>query len=203
MNIITFENTDITPSKIICIGRNYVAHIQELNNEMPDDMTVFIKPNSAITNVLNAVHIEPLHYEAELCFLVKDGKFNAVAVGLDLTKRDLQTKLKDKGLPWERCKAFDGSALFSDFVAFDGKVDELNFSLAIDGDNVQTGNVDLMIYKPDVILAELQKFITLEDGDIVMTGTPAGVGVVKAEQEFKAQLLNADKLLTSQIWQAV
>lgn len=203
MNLINFNNTQIAPSKIICIGRNYVAHIQELNSETPDEMTVFMKPKSAITNVLNAVHIEPLHYEAELCFLIKDQKINAIAIGLDLTKRGLQSKLKAQGLPWERCKAFNGSALFSDFVAFDGAVDELNFTLDIDGKRLQTGNVDLMIYKPDVILSELQKFLNLEDGDVIMTGTPAGVGVVDAGQKFVGALFNGDQLLISQTWNSV
>lgn len=203
MNSINFNNATITPSKIICIGRNYVAHIKELNSETPDEMTVFMKPNSAISTVLNAVHIEALHYEAELCFLIKDKKINGLAIGLDLTKRGLQSKLKSQGLPWERCKAFNGSALFSDFVAFDGAVDDLNFSLDIDGTRLQTGNVDLMIYKPDVILAELQKFLNLEDGDIIMTGTPAGVGVVKPNQKFVGKLHNGKNLLISQTWHSV
>lgn len=203
MNMITLDNTQITPSKIICIGRNYVDHIKELNSETPDEMTVFMKPNSAITQTLNAVHIEPLHYEAELCFLIKDNKINAIAIGLDLTKRGQQSKLKKQGLPWERSKAFDGSALFSQFVAFEGAVTSLNFTLDIDGKNIQTGTVDLMIYKPDVILSELQKFVTLCDGDIIMTGTPAGVGMVQAGQEFVGKLYNGDEVLTSIVWQAV
>lgn len=203
MKHISLAGDAVTPSKIICIGRNYVAHIKELNSETPDDMAVFIKPNSAITKILNAVHIEPLHYEAELCFLIENGQYSAVAVGLDLTKRALQSKLKKQGLPWERSKAFDGSAVFSDFVTFDGVVDDLNFNLDIDGKNIQMGDVGLMIYKPDVILSELKKFLTLEDGDIIMTGTPAGVGKVKVGQNFEAKLFNADKLLVTYIGQAV
>lgn len=203
MKSVNLAQTQITPSKIICIGRNYVEHIKELNNETPDDMAVFMKPNSAIANVLNSVHIEPLHYEAELCFLIKDSKYSAVGIGLDLTKRGLQSSLKGQGLPWERAKAFDGAALFSDFVAFDGAVDGLNFTLDIDGRNIQTGNVGLMIYKPDVILSELQKFLTFEDGDIVMAGTPAGVGMVKMGQKFEVKLFNNKKLITEYIWQAV
>lgn len=203
MNMITLEDKQITPSKIICIGRNYVDHIKELNSETPDEMAVFMKPNSAITETLNAVHIEPLHYEAELCFLIKDNKINAVALGLDLTKRGQQSKLKKQGLPWERSKAFDGSALFSRFVTLNGAVSSLNFTLDIDGKNIQTGNIDLMIYKPDVILSELQKFVTLCDGDIIMTGTPAGVGMVQAGQEFIGKLFNGDEVLTSIVWQAV
>lgn len=203
MKYITLDGTQITPSKIICIGRNYVDHIKELNSEIPDDMAVFMKPNSAITDVLNAVHIEPLHYEAELCFLIKDGQYSAVAVGLDLTKRGLQSNLKKQGLPWERSKAFDGSAIFSQFTIFNGNIENLNFSLDIDGKNIQTGTVDLMIYKPDVILCELKKFLSLEDGDIIMTGTPAGVGMIKTGQIFEAKLFAADKLLSAYKCQAV
>lgn len=203
MPSITHNNSQITPSKIICIGRNYVDHIKELNSETPDDMTVFMKPNTAISNTLNAVHIEPLHYEAELCFLIKDKKINAVAIGLDLTKRGLQSNLKAHGLPWERCKAFDGSALFSDFISFSGNIDDLSFTLDIDGKSTQVGNIDLMIYKPDVIMSELQKFLTLQDGDVIMTGTPAGVGVVQKGSEFIGKLHNGDELLVTQSWQAV
>ncbi|MGL1921011.1 MAG: fumarylacetoacetate hydrolase family protein [Hyphomicrobiales bacterium] len=203
MHSVIVNNAQIIPSKIICIGRNYVDHIKELNNEMPDNMTVFMKPNSAIGQTLNAEHNEPLHYEAELCFLMKDNKINAVGVGLDLTKRGLQSKLKAKGLPWERCKAFDGSALFSEFSTFSGSLTDLNFTLDIDGKNIQTGNIDLMIYKPDTIISELQEFLSFEDGDIIMTGTPAGVGMVQKGQQFVANLYNGSALLTSKAWQAV
>ena len=114
MNTITLLSTDnsaqlITPSKVVCIGRNYVDHIKELANEMPDQMVVFIKPNSAISTRLFAKHNDDaLHFEAELSFLYQGGKFTAVALGLDLTKREVQGTLKAKGLPWERAKAFDG-----------------------------------------------------------------------------------------------
>ncbi|MFA0697572.1 fumarylacetoacetate hydrolase family protein, partial [Vibrio sp. 10N.222.49.C9] len=103
---VTLENQSFTPSKILCVGRNYAAHIEELGNEIPEDMVVFMKPNSSLSQQLNSFHDEPLHYEAELCFLVKDGEFSGVAIGLDLTKRETQSALKAKGLPWERAKAF-------------------------------------------------------------------------------------------------
>ncbi len=98
----------IRPSKVLCIGRNYLEHIHELDNAIPDEMVVFNKPSTSITSVLNSYHHERLHYEAEICFLIKDGKYQAVGLGLDLTKRALQGQLKGKGLPWERAKAFDG-----------------------------------------------------------------------------------------------
>jgi 2-keto-4-pentenoate hydratase/2-oxohepta-3-ene-1,7-dioic acid hydratase in catechol pathway len=102
MKSIIVDNTQVIPSKIICIGRNYVDHIAELGNEVPDEMVVFIKPNSSIAEQLSSYHDEPLHYEGELCFVYQLGRFSAVGFGLDLTKRQLQSKLKAKGLPWER-----------------------------------------------------------------------------------------------------
>jgi len=187
--------TRITPSKVVCIGRNYVDHIHELANEIPDELVVFFKPNSAITDNLAALHLgDELHYEAELSFLYQQGKFTAVALGLDLTKRAVQAKLKAKGLPWERAKAFDGSALFSDFVAIEqNQLDNLMLSLLINGEERQLGGVELMMVKPDEILNELQTFTQLEDGDIVMTGTPKGVGMVKAGDSFSGKVSLQEK----------
>lgn len=202
MNTVNFNNNKITPSKVICIGRNYVDHIAELGNEVPDDMVVFFKPNSSISTSLNATHQEPLHYEAELCFLYNQGKFCAVALGLDLTKRGLQSKLKDKGLPWERAKSFDGAAVFSDFVAIDTIDESLSLTLHINDELVQAGGVDLMMYKPDIILSQLQEFTTLEDGDIVMTGTPKGVGQIIAGSQFSGQVLHQNTVLVSASWLA-
>ena len=170
----------VTPSKIVCIGRNYVEHIEELGNEIPENLVIFLKPNSAISEELQAFHEEPLHYEGELCFIFEEGRFSAVGFGLDLTKRDLQSRLKVKGLPWERAKAFDGAVVFSPFVPMADIDPSLALELDIDGGNMQSGDISLMIYKPDTILAEISTFMTLEDGDIVMTGTPKGVGVVHA-----------------------
>lgn len=189
MKTVMLGNQAIMPSKILCIGRNYVEHIHELGNEMPEDMVVFLKPNSAISTVLLAEHQgEILHYETELCFMFQAGHFSSVAVGLDLTKRDLQSQLKAKGLPWERAKAFDGAALFSPFVAIDDAEAPLYFTLSINDKLVQEGHIDLMIYKPQTILSELQAFISLDDGDIVMTGTPKGVGSISANSLFKVTL---------------
>ncbi|MBL4909291.1 MAG: fumarylacetoacetate hydrolase family protein [Alteromonadaceae bacterium] len=204
MNTIIVDNQAITPSKIICIGRNYVDHIQELGNDVPDEMVVFCKPNSAISNQLNSHHLqEPLHYEGELCFIYQQGKFNAVGFGLDLTKRGLQGKLKAKGLPWERAKSFNGAALFSEFVALDTINNSLSLTLSINGELKQAGGISLMMYKPEQILAELQTFIALEEGDIVMTGTPKGVGVIDAGSEFVGQVLLGEQILVSQTWLAV
>lgn len=200
MKAVIVENKQVTPSKVICIGRNYVDHIAELGNEVPEEMVVFLKPNSAISAQLNSFHQEELHYEAELCFLYEQGKFTAVAVGLDLTKRTLQAKLKAKGLPWERSKAFNGAAVFSDFVVIDEINNDLSLTLAIDGHLAQAGGVELMMVKPDDILSQLQEFIDLEDGDIVMTGTPKGVGKIKNGSEFIANVICQDKTLVSATW---
>ncbi|MBU2871793.1 fumarylacetoacetate hydrolase family protein [Colwellia sp. E2M01] len=205
------KTQQLTPSKVICIGRNYVEHIKELDNEVPEQMVVFLKPNSAISNTLNAEHnSDTLHYEAELCFLYQSGKFSAVALGLDLTKRDVQSKLKAKGLPWERAKAFDGSAVFSDFVSLDNvEQSALTLSLSINDKLIQQGGVSLMMFKPDEILADLQSFLTLTDGDIVMTGTPKGVGVIAAGDNYtgqvylhKADSSASDNVLVNCQWQA-
>ncbi len=193
----------IYPSKIVCVGRNYVAHVRELGHELPDSMVVFNKPNSAITDTLRS-HIDDqvLHYESELAFTVKLGKLTAVGFGLDLTKRTLQTALKEKGLPWERAKAFDGAALFSDFVALPEDIKSLSLRLDVDGELRQAGGVELMLYAPDAILRELASFTTLEDGDIVMTGTPAGVGEIRAGQQFEGRVLQGGKILVSAAWVA-
>ena len=207
MHTIELKNGVVTPSKIVCIGRNYVAHIEELGNEIPDDMVVFNKPNSAIGTILHSDLGEPLHYESELCFVVHRGEPSAVGFGLDLTKRELQSKLKEKGLPWERAKAFDGSALFSKFVPVPAPVHDnleiLSLSLSVNGKLRQAGGTPLMMYKPSTILDELSKFMTLEDGDIVMTGTPAGVGRVLAGEYFEGKVLAGDTELISHSWTAV
>lgn len=203
MNTIQIGVRTLTPSKVVCIGRNYVDHIAELNNEIPDDMVVFIKPNSAISSTLQAFHQEPIHYEGELCFVYEQGRFSAVGFGLDLTKRGLQNKLKAKGLPWERAKAFDGAALFSEFVPIHADDNAFTFDLSIDEQIVQQGNISLMIYSPDTILSELSTFITLNDGDIVMTGTPKGVGEIKVGSTFKGQVYLNNQLMITQVWQVV
>jgi len=202
MRSIAVNGQEVTPSKVICIGRNYVEHIAELGNEIPDDMVVFIKPNSAISAQLSSAHQEPLHYEAEICLLVENNLFVAVGFGLDLTKRHLQGKLKAKGLPWERAKAFDGSAVFSEFVAIDNLNESLALELSIDGQLIQQGCVAQMLYQPQQILAQLQTFLTLEDGDIVMTGTPKGVGVVVKGSLFEAAIIQDQHRLLTSKWQA-
>ena len=182
------------------MGRNYIEHIKELNSEIPENMVIFLKPNSAISQELYSFHKEQIHYEAELCFVYEKEKFSAVGFGLDLTKRELQNKLKSKGLPWERSKAFDGSALFSKFVEIKSINTNLSIELSINGKTIQSGNINQMIYKPDAILTELQTFISLNDGDIVMTGTPKGVGIINKGSVFIGKIVENNEVLTSAEW---
>ena len=196
------ESQSVEPSKLVCIGRNYVDHIAELGNEVPTDMVVFIKPHSAISSDLHAFHNEPLHYECELCFMVENNRFAYIGLGLDLTKRALQSQLKSKGLPWERAKAFDGAAVLSEFVPLPQEWQSISFELAIDGKPTQHGDTELMINKPATILSGIQEFMTLSDGDVVMTGTPKGVGQVEAGQIFTGNLAVDGQPLISASWQA-
>jgi 2-keto-4-pentenoate hydratase/2-oxohepta-3-ene-1,7-dioic acid hydratase in catechol pathway len=204
MRTVSLDGKPLTPSKIVCVGRNYVRHIEELGNEIPEQMVVFIKPNSAIGEQLPAVSGgEPLDYEGEIALMVQGGAFSAVAFGLDLTKRGLQKTLKASALPWERAKGFDGAAVFSPFVSL-GEVPlhSLRLALQVDGALRQQGDVGLMLFRPTQILEDLKSFLTLEDGDIVMTGTPAGVGQIKAGEVFHGQVFGADDLLAEGSWVA-
>ena len=202
LNSVMIGEREITPSKVVCVGRNYVEHIAELGNEVGDEMVVFFKPNSAISAELTATHHEPLSYEGELCFVYEGGRFTAVGFGLDLTKRQLQSQLKAKSLPWERAKAFDGAAVFGPFVELCHAIELLSFSLLINGSQVQQAGPERMIYKPDVILAGLAEFVSLQDGDIVMTGTPKGVGIIHPGDRFSGSVYADNKTLTSVSWVA-
>lgn len=203
MNTIKLASEQIAPSKIVCIGRNYLEHVQELGNEVSDSMVIFIKPNSSISNKLRSTIDEPIHYEGEICFMVKQGNLHAVGFGLDLTKRDLQSRLKGKGLPWERAKAFDGAACFSEFIPLgDTPIESLSLQLDINDKEIQSGGYPLMIYKPQDILQEVSSFMTLNDGDIIMTGTPKDVGAINPQDHFNGKILSNQATLVSQEWVA-
>ena len=203
MNTINVAGEKSCPSKVVCIGRNYVEHIKELNNEMPQQAVIFVKPNSAIAEQIISNIDEPIHYEAELSFVVEANRLSAVAIGLDLTKRGLQTKLKHKGLPWERAKAFDKSAVFSDFVRFNEGVESLSMQLLINNELIQHADYDLMIHKPIEIIEEVTAFMSFCDGDILMTGTPKGVGIVSKGDIFVGRIKQGQKLLIEQQWQVL
>lgn len=202
MRSVQFNESSVKPGKIVCIGKNYVAHIEEMNSVIPDDMVVFMKPNSAVGDTLVAVHDEPVHYEGEICLLIENLRVAGVGFGLDLTKRGTQAKLKAAGLPWERSKAFDGAALFSQFVTAPEDLADLSLELTVDDELRQRGGTQLMMYPPDRILVELATFVTLDDGDIVMTGTPSGVGEVKPGERFSGRILDGNRELVSVDWTA-
>lgn len=196
MNKIIVENKEIYPSKVFCIGRNYTEHIAELNNETPEEMVFFIKPNSAISNTLVfPKDNSSCHYEAEISFLINDNKIIAVGFGLDLTLREVQSKLKAKGLPWERAKSFDKAAVFSEFKVFNGDINELSIQLFINDELKQDGNVAMMINKPYEIIKEANTFLSFEDGDILMSGTPKGVGEFKIGDKFLGKILFENEVI--------
>ena len=201
MKFIKLNGEKVYPSKIVCIGRNYVDHIKELGNEVPAEPVIFLKPNSAISEHIYSNEMDSVHYESEICFMLQAGKLAAVGFGLDLTKREVQSRLKDNGLPWERSKAFDGAAVFSEFVNYDGNISKLRMELYINGRLIQKGGSELMIYKPGEILIETSSFLSYEDGDLIMTGTPAGVGVVTAGNRFEGKIFEEEKLIVEGHWE--
>ncbi|TLP36893.1 fumarylacetoacetate hydrolase family protein [Arcobacter arenosus] len=200
MNYIILKNNErIYPSKVVCIGRNYTEHIKELNNETPEEMVFFFKPNSSVSRVLTFPQgNSSCHYEAEISFLMEENKITAVGFGLDLTLREVQSSLKEKGLPWERAKCFNGSAVFSQFVSFNGNIEDLELELYINGEIKQKGDVSLMINKPKEIIDEVLTFSSFEDGDILMTGTPKGVGNFVEGDIFEGKIFEKGKLLVEQ-----
>lgn len=179
--------------KIICVGRNYAAHAAELQNEVPSDPVIFLKPETALLLPRNPFFIpdfsDDVHYEAELVVRINRlGKhispkfarkyYDEISVGIDFTARDLQSKLKEKGLPWEKAKAFDGSAAVGKFVKLAdlGNPDQYLFSLRQNGELKQEGDSSLMLFGIDELIAYVSTFFTLKIGDLIFTGTPAGVG---------------------------
>lgn len=202
MTAIQFNGKPVRPGKVICVGKNYAAHISEMDSVPAENMVVFMKPATSIGTELHAVLDEPLHYEGEICLLVQHDNIAGIGFGLDLTKRETQSKLKAAGLPWERSKAFTGSALFSEFVQAPEDLSQLGLELRVNDALRQKGDVSLMLYPPAVILEELRQFLTLEDGDIIMTGTPAGVGPVQSGECFDGRVLAGEQVLAQAVWQA-
>lgn len=190
--------------KIICIGRNYTEHIEELENEKPDNPVIFLKPDSSVLTNNNPFVIPSfsnnIHYEVEvlvkICRLGKhiDEKFShkyydEIGLGIDFTARDLQSKLKEKGLPWEKAKGFDGSAVIGDFYSKENyNLQNTNFQLYKNDKLVQDGNTKNMLWKIDEIIAYVSLFFTLKIGDIIFTGTPAGVGSVESNDVLIGKL---------------
>ncbi|WP_333808413.1 fumarylacetoacetate hydrolase family protein [Flavobacterium sp.] len=201
--------------KIICIGRNYADHISELNNERPTEPVIFMKPDSAILPNKNPFVIpafsNDIHHEVEIlvkiCKVGKhiDAKFahkyyEEIGLGIDFTARDVQSKLKEKGLPWEKAKAFDHSAVIGNFISKKNysSLENINFELKSNGTTVQEGNTSLMLWKIDELIAYVSQYFTLKIGDIIFTGTPKGVakvtegdvleGFIEGKSMFKIQI---------------
>ena len=200
MNSIKWDGKDIYPTKIICIGRNYADHIKEFDNKPSQEPVIFLKPNSSISNEIYSSETDLIHYEGEITFLISSGELKGVGFGLDLTKRDLQYDLQSKGWPWERAKAFDHSAVFSDMVTYTGNISDLRMEFFINDVLVQHGNYDLMINKPEPLFSDAKSFLSFEDGDLFMTGTPKGVGPVKAGDRYHGKIFENDKLLVEGTW---
>jgi len=202
MKTIKFKNKTIIPSKIVCVGRNYVEHIKELNNEVPENMVLFNKPNSAISDKFYFIN-EYTRFEGEICFLIQNKKIAGVGFGFDLTKKNIQEYLKQKGLPWERAKAFNNSAIFSEFVELNGDISTIEMKLYMNNTLQQHATYDLMIYKPHQILNEILNFMDLEDGDIIMSGTPKGVSFYKKYDKFKAEVYLENKIIINREWEVL
>ena len=183
--------------KLICIGRNYTAHIEELENERPKDPVVFIKADSAVLPKEQDFYLPPfsnnVHHEVELLVkITKVGKhiakefahkyYDEVSLGIDFTARDVQDELKSKGLPWEKAKSFDGSAVIGKWVSKSNykDLDQLSFTLKKNNKVVQSASSELMLWKIDELISYVSQFFTLKKGDILFSGTPSGVGKVEA-----------------------
>ena len=191
--------------KIICVGRNYAEHIKELNNEQPDDPVIFMKPETAVP-LKNEPFFYPnfssdVHHEVEILVKINrvgkniDEKFahkyyDEIGIGIDFTARDLQSKLKVKGLPWELAKGFNGSAPISGFVPKTNFPDlqNLNFRLDVNGATRQQGNTSLMLFKIDYLISFVSRYFRLQQGDILFTGTPKGVGPVQIGDTLTAYI---------------
>lgn len=200
--------------KVVCVGRNYAEHAAELNNPVPDQPLLFMKPATAVVPVTSPIHLPAgqgaVHYEAELAILIGRPLTRAdeptarsaiagIGLALDLTLRDLQAQLKAKGHPWERAKAFDGACPLSSFVPLQGDDDleALSFSLSIDGETRQRGHTGDMITPVLALLAHISQTFTLQPGDVVLTGTPAGVGTLHSGQQLALELDGRLHLQTS------
>lgn len=215
-----YANTGITCNptdmRIFAIGRNYAEHIKELNNERPDEPVIFTKPDTALIRENGPFYYpdfsKDIHYETELVLRIcKEGKniqekfaakyYDSIGIGIDFTARDLQQKAKEKGLPWDIAKGFNGSAPISDkFIPVSEfkELNNINFSLKVDGELKQQGNTGLMLFNFDVIIAYLSRFFTLRTGDLIFTGTPKGVGAVKVGNVLSAYIEN-EKLLEFEV----
>lgn len=201
--------------KIICVGRNYADHARELNNEVPAEPVIFLKPDSAILKDGKAFyvpdHLGSVHHELEIVLRIcKNGKhilpkfasdyYDQIGLGIDFTARELQTKLKNKGLPWELAKGFDGSAVLGDFAPKSqlGNMHQLGIELHVNGKKQQEGNTSDLLFSFEDIIVFVSQYFSLRQGDLIYTGTPAGVGPVAPGDKLEG-FLNGQKMLSFEV----
>jgi len=212
VNRVKLDGTPITPSKIVCVGKNYVKHIQEMGGSKPlAEPTIFMKPNSSIAFDPGEISVPvahgQLHHEVELCFLISKlaccvdesrvmDHILGWGIGIDFTLREIQSKAKKSGGPWTISKCFDNAAVFGAFTAASGNLDPKNLKivLSVNGEVRQSSNTENMIFSPSEVVAYMSRFITLEEGDIVMMGTPEGVGEVVDGDRLEASIQGLPEL---------
>lgn len=200
----------LQPSKIICVGRNYAEHAKELGNAIPDRPVLFMKPPSSLATLAQGIvwnqALGECHFECEICIQIAQplsqetdktkvlDAIGAVTLGLDLTLRDVQNELKSKGQPWERAKAFDGSCVLADWVAIESiaDVNALELSFSVNGVERQHGLSTDMIFDIATVLVDINQSFSLQAGDVIMTGTPAGVGALHSQDQLSMKLINSN-----------
>ncbi|HQV24678.1 MAG TPA: fumarylacetoacetate hydrolase family protein [Acinetobacter sp.] len=200
----------LQPSKIICVGRNYAEHAKELGNAIPDRPVLFMKPPSSLATLAQGIvwnqALGECHFECEICIQIAHtlsqetdkikvlNAIGAVTLGLDLTLRDVQNELKSKGQPWERAKAFDGSCVLADWVAIESiaDVNALELSFSVNGVERQHGLSTDMIFDIATLLVDINQSFSLQAGDVIMTGTPAGVGALHSQDQLSMKLINSN-----------
>ena len=205
----------LQPSKIICVGRNYAEHAKELGNAIPDRPVLFMKPPSSLATLAQGIvwnqALGECHFECEICIQIAQplsqetdktkvlDAIGAVTLGLDLTLRDVQNELKSKGQPWERAKAFDGSCVLADWVAIESiaDVNALELSFSVNGVERQHGLSTDMIFDIATVLVDINQSFSLQAGDVIMTGTPAGVGALHSQDQLSMKLINSNH---EQVW---
>lgn len=200
---VVYKDDSLAPPKLFCIGRNYVEHIEELGNKRGSEIVVFLKPNVSICEDSKVfIPLEDVRFEGEISFLLKEKRPIAVGFGIDFTARAVQERLKANAHPWEKSKAFRNSAVFSEFVEF-SSLEALTLELYLNDKLVQKGSVSDMIYDPFSCIDECDKYFEIEEFDILMSGTPSGVGSVSLGDRLEGKIYEGNRELVSKKWEIV